>query len=431
MKFHLALTTAKLAHLGIKLLNKSSGTTFCGKLALTICPDFLKHCPKYITKDIVTVTGTNGKSTTSGLVAHILHTAHQKVAHNLEGANLLTGFANVFALNIKPFRKFDYSVLECDEAYLTKLYDFINSDYLVVTNIFKDQVDRYSNINVTANYIKDAINKNPNLKLVLNADDPTVASFSKNAIFYGLDSVEYENTPNLNTEIFKCDCSNQLTYTKQIFAHQGHYYCEKCGFKRPECKYSADVKVFENFSILNVKTNGMNFEFKVNLVGVYNAYNALASIALAFELGLNQQDIQKAFNTYRTLWGRGEKRIINGNEVLIQLIKNPVGANEVLKTVDLNTNIIVAINNNTGDGTDISWLNETNFEQIKNAQKMVIASGSKANNMAERLKKAGVTHDKIQVIPDLKKAIKIASDNGKTTVLPTYTALLSIKNEGK
>lgn len=431
MKFYLALVLARLARLGIKILNKSSGTSFGGKLALTICPDFLKYCPKYITNDIITITGTNGKSTTSGLVAQILQTTHQKIIHNLDGANMLTGFANVFALNLKPLRKFDYAVLECDEAYLTKLYDYINSNYLIVTNIFKDQVDRYGDINVTANYIKNAINKNPSLKLILNADDPTVAEFSKDAIFYGLDSIEYEHLPNFHIETFNCKCSNQFTYTKQFFAHQGHYYCEKCDFKRPECKYSADVKVFKDYSILNVKTNGINFEFKINLVGAYNAYNALASIALAFELGLNQQDIQKAFDSYHTLWGRSENRTINGHSALIQLIKNPAGANEVLKTVDLNSNIVIAINNNTGDGKDISWLNDTDFEQIKDAQKMIITSGLKANDMAQRLVKAGISQDKIQVIPDVKKAVEIATRDGKTTILPTYTALLSIKNEGK
>ena len=140
LKFYLSLITARCVYTGIKLLNRSSGTSFVGMVVLKICPDFLTHCSKYIKKRIVTITGTNGKSTTSGLIAHILETAHQNVIHNLKGANMLTGVANVFALSVSPLKRFDYAVIESDEAYLTKLYDYLKSDYLVVTNLFRDQL---------------------------------------------------------------------------------------------------------------------------------------------------------------------------------------------------------------------------------------------------------------------------------------------------
>ena len=166
LKFYLSLIIARCAYIGIRLLNKSSGTSFVGMLVLKICPDFLKYCSKYIKKRIITITGTNGKSTTSGLIAHILETAHQKVVHNLKGANMLTGVANVFALSIAPLKRYDYAVIESDEAYLTKLYDYMKSDYLVVTNLFRDQLDRYAELNTTAEFIKNAIDKNPDLKLI-------------------------------------------------------------------------------------------------------------------------------------------------------------------------------------------------------------------------------------------------------------------------
>ena len=176
---------------------------------------------------------------------------------------------------------------------------------------------------------------------------------------------------------------------------------------------------------------GINFEFRVNLAGLYNAYNALASIAFGFENGLNQTEIQKALDSYHAIFGRTEKRIINGNPVLIQLIKNPTGASEVLKTVDLNSNIVIAINDNYADGRDISWLWDSDFEQLKNAQKMVITSGIRANDMATRLKYAGIPQEKIIVEPNIKHAIEIASKDGKTTLLPSYTALLSISKNKK
>lgn len=435
LKFYLSLIIARCAYIGIRLLNKSSGTSFVGMLVLKICPDFLKYCSKYIKKRIITITGTNGKSTTSGLIAHILETAHQKVVHNLKGANMLTGVANVFALSIAPLKRYDYAVIESDEAYLTKLYDYMKSDYLVVTNLFRDQLDRYGELNTTAQFIKNAIDKNPDLKLILNADDPIVATFdrTKYAVYYGFENVEYdcnyEHKSNAPTEVFNCMCGEELKYSKQFFAQQGHYYCPKCGYKRHECNYSADVKVYNDYSILTVRNRGISFEFKVNLAGLYNAYNALAAISLGFETGMNQEEIQKSLDTYQAIFGRTEKRTINGNPAVIQLIKNPTGASEVLKTVDLKSNIVIAINDNYADGRDISWLWDSDFEQLKNAEKLVITSGCRANDMATRLKYAGIPQEKIIVEPNIKKAIDKATTTGKTTILPSYTALLKINKE--
>ena len=435
LKFYLSLIIARCAYIGIRLLNKSSGTSFVGMLVLKICPDFLKYCSKYIKKRIITITGTNGKSTTSGLIAHILETAHQKVVHNLKGANMLTGVANVFALSIAPLKRYDYAVIESDEAYLTKLYDYMKSDYLVVTNLFRDQLDRYGELNTTAEFIKNAIDKNPDLKLILNADDPIVATFdrTKYAVYYGFENVEYdcsyEHKSNAPTEVFNCMCGEELKYSKQFFAQQGHYYCPKCGYKRHECNYSADVKVYNDYSILTVRNRGISFEFKVNLAGLYNAYNALAAISLGFETGMNQDEIQKSLDTYQAIFGRTEKRTINGNPAVIQLIKNPTGASEVLKTVDLKSNIVIAINDNYADGRDISWLWDSDFEQLKNAEKLVITSGCRANDMATRLKYAGIPQEKIIVEPNIKKAIDKATTTGKTTILPSYTALLKINKE--
>ena len=433
IRFYIALIISRFVYRMIKMLGKSSGTSFVGMLSLKICPNFLEFCSKYVKKDIVTITGTNGKSTTSGIIAHLLETAHQKVVHNLEGANMLTGVANAFALKVRPLKNYDYAVIESDEAYLTKLYDFMKSDYLVVTNLFRDQLDRYGELNTTAGFIKSAINKNPDLKLILNADDPLVSTFNstKYAVYYGFENVEYdcsyEHKSNAPSEVFNCQCGAPLMYSKQFFAQEGHYYCETCGYKRPECDYPADVKVYNEYSEIKINIKGIQFNFKVNLAGLYNAYNALAAIAFGFENGLNQQEIQKALDSYHAIFGRTEKRVINGNDVVIQLIKNPTGASEVLKTVDLNSNIVIAINDNYADGRDISWLWDSDFEQLKNAKKLVITSGVRASDMATRLKYAGIPQEKILVEPNIKTAINIAAKEGKTTVLPSYTALLSIK----
>ena len=152
-RFYIALLLSKLAYMAIKILKNSGGTSFAGMLALKICPDFLKYCRKYVEPYAIAVTGTNGKTTTSGILAQILEQDNNRVIHNVKGANMLTGIANVFALNL-PCKKFDYAVLESDEAYLTKLYDYLPSDFLIVTNLFRDQLDRYGELETTAGFIK-------------------------------------------------------------------------------------------------------------------------------------------------------------------------------------------------------------------------------------------------------------------------------------
>ena len=437
VRFYTALVLARLTYLAIKLLHRSSGTSFVGMMTLKICPDFLAHCRKYIKNNAITISGTNGKTTTSGLVAHIFEENQNSIIHNVKGANMLTGIANVFALNVKPFKRFDYAVIESDEAYLAKLYDYFKADYLLVTNLFRDQLDRYGELSTTASFIQNAIDKNKDLKLILNADDPLVTNFGKgkDAIYYGFEEVEFRSeihnaTSNAPTEVFNCICGKPLQYSKQFFAQEGHYYCAECGFKRPEPNYKGYVKIYSDYSELKIKHNDKNFEFKINLVGLYNAYNALGAIACAMENGIDYQTIKEAVATYKSIFGRAERRIINGHKTLIQLIKNPTGASEVLKTVDLSSNIVIAINDNYADGRDISWLWDSDFEQLKNAQKLIITSGIRAKDMATRLKYAGIPQEKIIVEEDIKSAIALAakSDNieERITILPSYTALLKI-----
>ena len=202
------------------------------------------------------------------------------------GANMLTGVVNALAVNLNPFKKFDYSVIESDEAYLAKIYDRFDADYLLVTNLFRDQLDRYGELAKTKQLIQDGIDKKKNLKLMLNADDPLVASFEgENKIFYGIENVYYADeslrADSSAEEVFTCPCGKELKYEKKFFAQQGHYYCD-CGFKRPYVKYRADVSIYKDYSIL--KINDINYE--IPLVGLFNAYNALGAVALALELGI-------------------------------------------------------------------------------------------------------------------------------------------------
>ncbi len=420
-RFYLSLITAKTVYTGMRITKLSSGTSVIGMLVLKLCPDFLKYANKYITKSKLNITGTNGKTTTSGLITHLIG---KSVINNSMGANMLTGVVNALALGINPFKPANYSVLESDEAYLEKIYDKFDADYLLVTNLFRDQLDRYGELATTKKLIQKGIDKKPDIQLVLNADDPLVATFSsqnKPPIFYGVENVyNADNKTTAVEEAFNCpNCGKALNYERKFFAQQGHYYCE-CGYKRITPKYKADVTLHKTHSVLNI--NGV--EYKVPLVGLFNAYNALGAIALALELGI--PEIQKNLETFKVAFGRSEVKHINGKRTLIQLIKNPIGANEVLKTVDLDSNILIIINDNYADGRDVSWLWDAEFEKINEAKKEIVVSGIRANDMALRLKYAGCKN--VKIISEIKTAVEYIGKNAEDniTILPTYTALLKI-----
>lgn len=427
---------ARLIKLLIKIVGRSSGTSFIGMFTLKTNPDFLNFCSKYILHEKISVTGTNGKTTTAGLIAQILEANNKEVIHNAQGANMLTGIANVFATNVVPSKRYDNCVLESDEAYLSKLYDYMKLDYLVVTNLFRDQLDRYGELDTTAKKIQSAIDKNKDLVLLLNADDPLVANLGHDnkKLYYGFENIEFAETHTIShapAEMFNCICGKPLEYSKRFYAQQGHYYCS-CGYKRPKCNYQGNAKIYNDYIEISVLHNGEETYYTFDSIGLYNAYNALAAISMALEIGYKQEEIQNALNTYKAMFGRAEKTEFNGHKTIIQLIKNPAGASEVLKTVDLSSKILIAINDNFADGRDVSWLWDAEFELLKDTKKTIVTSGIRANDMALRLKYAGVPSEKIKVVPDLFEAIEeVSSSEDKTekvTIMPSYTALLQIKN---
>lgn len=431
LRFYILLLIARLIKVAINMRGQSSGTSFIGMIMLKISPNFLRYTSAYFKKELIAITGTNGKTTTAGMLSHILEFQNNSVIHNEKGANMLSGIANTMALSIYPFKRFDHAVLESDEAYLTRLYDYLETDYLIVTNLFRDQLDRYGELNTTAKKIQEAIDKNPKLKLILNADDPIVVNFKtkneENPIYFGFDNIilsDQSVESNAPLELFNCSkCGKVLKYEKRFYAQQGHYYCD-CGYKRPVCHYRANAYIYKDYSIINVSHDDKEYEFKTYLTGVYNAYNVLAAIVTAMELGYD--DLQEAIYSYKSVFGRCETRMLRGHKTLIQLIKNPTGASEVLKTVDLDSDILIIINDNYADGRDVSWLWDADFELLKSAKKRIIVSGARAYDMAVRLKYAGIND--IKVIQSIYTAINTitreAEDN--ITILPTYTALLEI-----
>lgn len=423
-RFYLSLIIARLSYLFLKITKLSSGTAIIGLITLKICPEFLRYIKPLIKESAINITGTNGKTTTSGLISHILKNNKKRTLTNAQGANMLNGIINAIALQACPIFPHEYSVIETDEAFLEKVYSKMSGDYLLVTNLFEDQTDRFANPLVTKSLIQKGIDKSANVQLILNADEPISASLKSNkeAIYFGINNV-YDEAGNLieyEKKSFKCPiCEKEMEYSKNFYSQLGYYSCS-CGYSRQKPKYLADIKLYKNHIeiILNEDT------LEVPLVGLFNAYNALGAIVLAKELGI--EDIKNSLKSFRVAFGRSERRNLYGHDTLIQLIKNPAGTNEVLKTVDLESNILIAVNNNIADGTDISWINQADFEKLAAVKREIVVAGLCCDDMTRRLENIGIKN--IKTIPDINKAVEYIgkSADNNITILTTYTALLKI-----
>lgn len=438
ISFYTALLAAKTVNHGLHLMNRA-GTSLPGVVALKIQKDFISFANHYCKKNIITITGTNGKTTTAGILAHILKTAQNKVLHNEKGANMLSGIASSLAVNYKPFSTFDFAVLESDEAYLTKLYDFLKSDYLLVTNLFRDQLDRYGELDTTAKKIQEAIAKNPSLTVFLNADDPMLAGLApeNKRIYYGFENIEYKNKTGESQspmEAVVCKCKTALSYVKRFYAHIGKYFCKNCHNDHPEPNYKGNAVIYADYSEISITYGANKADFKTNLVGLYNAYNVLAAASAALELNIHPEIIQNALETYKSVFGRSERLNVKGRRLLVQLIKNPTGASEVLRTVnaDESAKLLIIINDKYADGRDVSWLWDADFEILKDYPGEIVLSGIRAYDMAARLKYAGFPAEKMTIKPDIKTALNYSLDEieerAQLLVMPTYTALLELQH---
>jgi len=437
---YLSLLTAKILAQAIKLSKAGAGTNLPGRIAREIYPALLKDLVKQNKKEIITITGTNGKTTTAGLIASILREDNRKVVHNQRGANMLNGITTAIAEQAGFTGRIDSDncVFEIDEAYLYRAVDEFSPDIVTVTNLFRDQLDRYGELNTTARKIETGIEKtlkNKPLKLVLNADDPIVSRIAADSalekLFFGFDKVKFLNQDEKiesPQESVNCQCGRSFKYSEIIYGHLGGFYCE-CGVKRPTPHVRASAVVDVDSCVLYINEE---FEVKVNLPGLYNCYNALCAISTAYAAGISSDTIKKGIQNYSTIFGRAESVEINGKKVLIQLIKNPIGATEVLRTIknDESGRLFILINDNYADGRDVSWLWDANFELVSNYKKTAVVSGVRAADMAVRLKYAGIPSGNIVVESNIKKAFELALENTanheKLYVLPTYTALLEL-----
>ncbi len=424
------------------------GTTLPGRAAALLAPGLLPNLAGQLPLGSLVVTGTNGKTTTASILAGIFRQAGYNVLHNRSGANLTWGVASVLvhASSWGGRLTNQLGILESDEGAFPEITGALQPRGAVVTNIFRDQLDRYGEVERIRASIRQGLASLPDGSMVvLNADDPSVAFLQHEKrlriIYYGL-SLHLPAASYLNTgqDLKFCPlCGKQLTYSVIYFAHIGRYRCPSCRFRRPD----PDVKLIERTLKDTGKSNiiiavpGGKIMIQFPLPGIYNLYNAAAATACAIGWGLPRQDIAAGLEEATPSFGRMEQFQIGGRQMVMGLIKNPVGANEVLRTFledPGRLQLLIAVSDNYADGTDISWLWDVDFEQLEQARDRVnpiTVSGIRAADMAVRLKYAGIDASQILIEANLKTALlrslEAAGNDIRLYILPTYTAMLQLR----
>lgn len=448
MSHNMAVIAGKLSAQAIRAMNLGLASNLPGKVSRKFSTAVLANLASQARKGALAVSGTNGKSTTSGLVASILSAASLKLVHNRQGANLLAGITAcvVDAASWSGKLDTDYCLFEIDEAALPLVAKEMPIQHVLVTNLFRDQLDRFGELDTTARLISKGIMQNMS-SAVLNADDPNVAQMVPECerLFYGIRSLEtgqncgVEGANNISeantTELSYCaKCGQEYSYSLRVYGQLGHYRCGDCGNERPEPQvYADEVKVGATGSQFKLTYKNESVLIELPLPGMFNVYNALAAAALAFKIGIPIEQIKAGLCHYSTLFGRSEKVKIGTHEALIQLIKNPAGASQAVQAAAADTagKYLIAINDNYADGRDVSWLWDADFEQLANNKGPFVVSGLRSYDMAVRLKYAGVPEESITVEPSIDKAIDVAlgkcADTDLLWILPTYTCLLELQ----
>lgn len=429
----LLILIGKLFSLASKALNLGSGSTWPGHIALFINKNFIKEIidanPHL---KIILIAGTNGKTTTGRLIQSILKKTNYKVFQNESGANLLNGIASSLLLHSSVLSTIDYdfAIFEVDENTLSLVLDEITPSYLILLNLFRDQLDRYGEVNTIASKWDNALEKlSSEATLVLNADDPQIAYLSKNAkqkaSYFGLNDKKLAESKgqHASDSTYCPNCSSKLIYNSTYYSHLGDWKCEACQYKRPKDIFST------------VKSSP--------LIGVYNAYNILAASLVAKNLGVIEDSIIKSLKTFSPAFGRQEQLGIDGKKVQLFLSKNPTSFNESLRTIaSLNAKkALLVLSDRIPDGRDVSWIWDVDFEDYIDSFETIIVSGDRAYDMGIRIKYAFQTQNsrlkpqnyisKLKIYENLNDAIKESlkklAGNETLYILPTYSAMLEVR----
>ncbi len=445
LRLSLAILAGKFTAM-VSRIHGHKGSSLPGMVARKIYPGALRDLAAQVSRGVLVVSGTNGKTTTTNMLTGILSEAGYRVSSNLEGANLITGVTTslVRDAGIRGKLPCDYAVLEVDEASMPRVLREVKADVVIITNIFRDQLDRYWELDKTTGAIREGLGQQKQVTLILNADDPLAAQFQRitgfPAVFYGLGAGARATGDNAGSQAregrFCPFCGDALIYDYFHYSQLGQYHCPGCDFDRPGPQVEAfEPQVEEGRVRCRLVFNGREAELILQVRGLYNLYNAVAAFSAGLHLGLDVPGMLESLGRYRPITGRMEEFNYKGKPAYLNLVKNPAGFNEGLAALCAgkgSKDVFIAINDNDADGRDISWLWDVDFEMLGRDHRpynCFICCGLRGEEMAVRLKYAGVPIEKIIVDADVTRAIKstLAGGAGSAYLFSTYTALWPIQ----
>ena len=427
---------------------RGGGTTLPGRALLRMAPDAIGRLAAELTRGSTIVSATNGKTTTAGMISAALGAAGRVPVHNRAGSNMSWGVATALLE-----QKGDEGLFELDEAWLPRVAPQLRSRLIVLGNLFRDQLDRYGELERLADEWAEmvaALAREGGTGFVLNADDPLIADLGRDpgmrrregVTYFGIED-ESQALPELQHahDAKHCRrCGHPYSYARAFVGHLGHYTCPNCGADRPAPDVAATAIELHGIagSSVAMRTPEGPLELDLPLPGLYNVYNALAASAAALRLGVTRDQLKRGIESMKAVFGRVETIEVGGVPVSILLIKNPAGANEVLRTVRLEASrdgsagidLWVALNDGIADGRDVSWIWDADFELLEGTLRRVVCAGTRAPEIAVRLKYAGVPERLLEIEPGIPESLDRALEgsNGRLFALPTYTALLELRN---
>jgi lipid II isoglutaminyl synthase (glutamine-hydrolysing) len=441
MRLHPPLALEVAAARGVAALSRrvgaGGGTTIPGKLLAELDRGAIDRLAARLANGTAVVSATNGKTTTTSMAAEILRPRH-RLSHNAAGANLVSGVAS----SLLSAGDAELGLFEVDEAALPELLERLRPRAVCLGNLFRDQLDRYGELELVAERWRDAVASLPDsAQLVYNADDPQLAGVAEShpsSVAFGLDDprLARSSLQHASDSKYCVHCGTPYTYAAAYVGHLGDYRCPRGDHARPPLDVAArDISLhgLERASF-RLDTPEGSREVELRLPGLYNVYNAAAAAALTRSLGAELDEVAAGLERFSAAFGRFERVAVGEKQLLLLLIKNPAGANEAVRTlVDGGAPrvLVVALNDEIADGRDVSWIWDVDFEPLLASLHTLIASGERAAELALRFRYGGLAEDAIEVVPDLDRALdrglELTQDGGELVVLPTYTAMLGLQ----
>ena len=436
----LAMLICKALRLASRILHRG-GTAMPGRVALKLCPGLLGVLAENV--KVVAITGTNGKTTSARMVEAAFADEGKNYFANRSGANLISGITTEFAMNstLTGRCRREYAVIECDEAAAVRVFGQLKPRVIVVTNLFRDQLDRYGEVTHTLENIRTAVSAVPDAVLCLNADCSLTSSLAlelpNRVVYFGIDkgAASSHKATELSDASHCIRCKAEYEYDYISYGHLGGFRCPNCGYARHAADFAVTdiVEQGANGSTVVMSMRGEKRIVSVNLPAMYNIYNAAGAAAAIVEMGLGTDAAVKALSGFKCGFGRMEQFDLGGG-TKIMLVKNPAGCNQVvefLQNIKEKFVLVVCLNDRSADGTDISWIWDVDFEELtalSGRLQRVIVSGDRAADMRIRIKYAGIDDAAIETQTDYAKLVEwIAGQELPVYIMPTYTAMLELR----